>query len=70
MHHHVCSIFGDSFRRILVTVVVRTLPIYLPSRLQSIINAAAWLIAGLRRSDHIPGSRPVFTGYVHLSKSS
>ena len=53
----------DTFYALVVALVVTRLdygnavltglPVYLPRRLQSVLNAAAWLIFGLRRSDHV-----------------
>jgi len=53
----------DTFRALVVALVVTRLdygnavltglPVYLSRRLQSVLNAAAWLIFGLRRSDHV-----------------
>ena len=53
----------DTFQELVIALVVTRLdygnavltglPVYLLRRLQSVLNAAAWLILGLRRSDHV-----------------
>jgi len=53
----------DTFQALMVALVVTrldygnavltSLPVYVSRHLQSVLNAAVWLIFGLRRSDHV-----------------
>ena len=70
----------DTFQALVVALVVTRLdygnavltglPVYLSRRLQSVLNAVARLIFGLRRSDHVSDARSAYFGCAFRNASS
>ena len=68
----------DTFQPLLVALVVTRLyygnavltdlPVYLSRRLQSVLNAAARLIFGLRRSDHHVSDALISLHWLHIQQ--